>query len=73
MCLAVVGRVESTDGDGVTRTAVVEVGGTRRLVTLTFCPEAAVGDWVTVHSGHAIAVTPPEVAEEIVAFSHDVG
>ncbi|HSG80267.1 MAG TPA: HypC/HybG/HupF family hydrogenase formation chaperone [Acidimicrobiia bacterium] len=73
MCLAVVGRVESTDGHGVTRTAVVEVGGARRDVTLTFCPEARVGDWVTVHSGHAIAVTAPDLAEEIVAFSHDVG
>ena len=72
MCLAVTGRVIACDGEGVLRTAVVEVGDEQRAVTLAFAPEAHVGDWVLMHSGHAIAIVSQVEAREIVELTHDV-
>ena len=71
MCLAVVGRVLDVEGAGVLRTATVDVGGsTRTGVTLAFAPEAGVGDWISIHSGHALGVVDPDEAAEIVDLSH---
>jgi hydrogenase expression/formation protein HypC len=60
MCLAVPMRIVEIDGFK----AVAEVDGVRREARLDLLPEAAVGDYVLVHAGLAIATVDPEAAEE---------
>ena len=55
MCLAVPGRVLDVEGTSLERRARVDFGGVIREVNLAFVPEAAVGDFVIVHAGVAIA------------------
>ena len=53
MCLALPARVaERIDDD----TAVVDMGGVRKRVSVALVPEARVGDYVIVHVGHAIGM-----------------
>jgi hydrogenase expression/formation protein HypC len=44
--------------------AVAEVDGVRREARLELLPEVALGDYILVHAGLAIAVVDPEAAEE---------
>jgi len=60
MCLAVPMRIIEIDGFK----AVAEVDGVRREARLDLLPEVALGDYVLVHAGLAIAVVDPEAAEE---------
>ena len=55
MCLAIPGKVLSSEDLGFARTARVQFGGTVRQVRLDFVPEAGVGDYVMVHVGFAIS------------------
>ena len=55
MCLAVPGKLKSVTGDGLERTGHADFGGVLREVSLAFVPEAAIGDYVIVHAGVAIA------------------
>ncbi len=64
MCLAIPMRVVEIDGFR----AVAEVDGVRREARLDLLPEVAVGDYVLVHAGLAIATVDPEDAEETLAF-----
>ena len=43
---------------------MAEVDGVRREARLDLLPEAAVGDFILVHAGLAIATVDPEAAEE---------
>ena len=55
MCLGIPGRVTSTiDVDGL-RMGVVDFGGVRKEVCLSFVPETEIGDYVVVHVGFAIS------------------
>jgi hydrogenase expression/formation protein HypC len=44
--------------------AVAEVDGVRREARLDLLSEVAIGDYILVHAGLAIAVVDPEAAEE---------
>jgi hydrogenase expression/formation protein HypC len=56
MCLAVPGKITELDGaPGPLTCAKVDFGGIVKKVNLAFVPEAAVGDYVLVHVGFAIA------------------
>jgi hydrogenase maturation protein HypF len=48
--------------------AVVDLGGVRKQVSMALVPEAQVGDYVIVHVGHAIGVIDPEEAERTLAL-----
>ncbi len=62
MCLSVPSRVVEIKEDN---TAVVEVFGARRLVSLDLLQEdVKVGDWVLVHVGFAIQKLDPDYALE---------
>lgn len=64
MCLAVPGRVvEWIADDPLFASAKVEFDGVRRVVAMSCVPEAAVGDYVLVHAGIAIARIDAEQAE----------
>lgn len=60
MCLAIPMRIVAIDGF----LAVAEVDGVRREARLDLLPEAAVGDYILVHAGLAIATVDQEAAEE---------
>lgn len=67
MCLGIPGRVvEVVDADG--RLARVDVSGVGREVSLAFCPEAGVGDWVLVHVGFGLARIDEAEAERTLAL-----
>ena len=63
MCLAVPGRVLSSDDVNGSRVARVQFGGISRTVCLDLVPEASVGDYVLVHVGYAISRVDQEEAE----------
>lgn len=60
MCLAIPALVSAIDG----KRATVELGGTRRDVSLWLTPEAKVGDYVLLHAGYAISIIDCKEAEE---------
>lgn len=65
MCLALPTRVLALiDADQ----ALVELGGVRKTVSIALVPDAAVGDYVVVHVGHAIGKVDPEEAERTLAL-----
>ena len=65
MCLALPARiVELCDA----QSAVIELGGVRKTVSVALTPEAGVGDYVIVHVGHAIGVLDAEEAERTLAL-----
>lgn len=56
MCLGVPGEILSTSGDEpLMRSARVGFDGVVREVSLAALPDAAVGDFVIVHSGFALS------------------
>lgn len=68
MCLAIPGQVlDLHDGGGLFASGRVDFGGVVREVSLICTPEAAVGDWVLVHAGLAIALIDPAAARRTLA------
>ena len=72
MCLAVAGRVLSVEGEGITRTGLVDLGGTPRPVGLALVDGVEVGTWVTVHAGHAIGVLSDEEADRLLELTDEI-
>jgi hydrogenase expression/formation protein HypC len=64
MCLAIPGQLVAITGDGELRVGEVDFGGVSRETNLVFVPEAAVGDYVLVHVGFAIARVDEDVARQ---------
>ena len=60
MCLAIPVRILSIEGE----TAVGEVGGIERDVSVMMTPDATVGDYVIVHAGFALQVVDQQEAKE---------
>ena len=68
MCLAVPGQLLAiTREDPLTRSGRVAFGGIVKVINLAFAPEAAVGDYVLVHAGVAIAVLDEAEAQRTLA------
>jgi hydrogenase expression/formation protein HypC len=67
MCLAIPAKVvEKLENDQ----ALVEVGGVRNRVSLMLVEDVAVGDYVIVHVGFAIArLNAEEAAKSLALFS----
>ncbi len=64
MCLAVPGKIiERSEFQGT-----VDMQGNRLDINLMLTPEAAVGEWVLVHAGHAI--TTIEEAEALKTWEY---
>jgi hydrogenase expression/formation protein HypC len=70
MCLAVPGQILSIEGDDdeFTREGRVAFGGIVKLVNLAYAPEAAIGDYVLVHAGFAIAIIDAEAARQTLGY-----
>jgi hydrogenase expression/formation protein HypC len=57
MCLAVPGKIVSISGeDPLFRVGKIDFGGVIREASLSFLPQAKVGDYVIVHVGMAISL-----------------
>lgn len=65
MCLALPARVLSLLGADQ---ALIELGGVRKTISTALVPDAAVGDYVIVHVGHAIGRIDPDEAERTLAL-----
>jgi hydrogenase expression/formation protein HypC len=68
MCLGVPARILSVDAD----TAVIELGGVRREVSVMLVDAPAVGDWVIVHAGFAIEKLSEEEAGRTLAMLREL-
>jgi len=65
MCLAIPALiVQRAEGD----TAVIELDGVRKQISLALVPEAQVGDYVIVHVGYALTRLDPEEAQRTLAL-----
>lgn len=63
MCLSVPGQILSiTVQDELVRTGIVDFGGVRKEINLSYVPEAGEGDYVLIHVGFAISVIDEEEA-----------
>jgi hydrogenase expression/formation protein HypC len=60
MCLGVVGRIDEINGE----TAVAEILGVRREISIVLVPEAKIGDYVMIHAGFAINLMDEKDARE---------
>jgi hydrogenase expression/formation protein HypC len=65
MCLALPARMVERYGD---ETAVVDMGGVRKRISVALVPEAGVGDYVIVHVGHAIGMLDEAEAQASLAL-----
>jgi hydrogenase expression/formation protein HypC len=68
MCLAIPMRIVELDGV----IAITEVSGVSRQVRVDLLPEVAVGDYVLVHAGLAIARVDAAAAEETLALLREL-
>jgi len=73
MCLAIPGKILSSEDLGFARTGRVQFGGTVRQVRLDFVPEAADGDYVMVHVGFAISKVDEQEAQRTYALLEELG
>jgi len=63
MCLAIPGKILTTQIENSVHTARIQFGGIVRNACLDFVPEAQVGDYVMVHVGFAISRVDAAEAE----------
>jgi hydrogenase expression/formation protein HypC len=70
MCLAIPARVVSIPGP---ETALVELSGVRKTVSLELVDGVAVGDYVIVHVGYALTRLDPDEAEKTLRTFAEAG
>ena len=73
MCLAIPGKILSTEGEEMLRSARVDFGGVVREVNLAYVPEAQVGDYVIVHVGFAISKVDEDEAMRVFQYLKEMG
>ena len=70
MCLAIPAQVvELRDGDS----AVVDLAGVRKEISLSLVENVVVGDYVIVHVGYALNKLDPEEAAKTLALFAELG
>lgn len=70
MCLAIPARVVELPDE---ETAVVDLGGVRKAISLALVEDVAVGDYVIVHVGFALNKLNAEEAEKTLALFAEMG
>ena len=65
MCLAIPACVEQLIAED---SAIVNLGGVRKEVSLALVDDIAVGDYVIVHVGYALQLLDPEEAAQTLAL-----
>lgn len=70
MCLAIPAQVvELREGD----TAVVDLSGVKKEISLALVDDVAIGDYVIVHVGYALNKLDPEEAARTLALFAEIG
>jgi hydrogenase expression/formation protein HypC len=70
MCLAIPARIVEINGND---TAIVDLGGVRKDVSLALVEDVKVGDYVILHVGYALTRLDPEEAEKTLALMVEAG
>ena len=65
MCLALPVKVIEV---GANDTAIVDLGGVRKEISLALLSDVQVGDYVILHVGYALSKLDPEEAEKTLAL-----
>ncbi|MDO8537347.1 MAG: HypC/HybG/HupF family hydrogenase formation chaperone [archaeon] len=66
MCLAIPGKLLTISGESQhKRMGKVNFGGIVKEVSLAYCPEAKLGDYVLVHVGFALSIIAEKEAKEV--------
>jgi hydrogenase expression/formation protein HypC len=73
VCLAIPGKILEIQEMGGMRSARVQFGGIVRQVSLSFVPEAGLGDYVMVHVGFAISRVDAAEAERTYQLLQEMG
>lgn len=73
MCLAIPGRIITSEVHNGIRIGCVQFGGIKRETCLDFVPEASVGDYVLVHVGFAMSCVDREEAERTYEVLESMG
>jgi len=73
VCLAIPGKILEIQEMGAIRAARVRFGGIVRQVSLSFVPEANLGDYVMVHVGFAISRVDAVEAERTYKILQEMG
>lgn len=73
MCLAIPGKILEIQEVGEMRAARVQFGGIVRQVSLSFVPEARLGEYVMVHVGFAISRVDAVEAERTYQLLEEMG
>lgn len=70
MCLAIPALIEQLVAED---SAIVNLGGVRKEVSLALVEDVAVGDYVIVHVGYALQKLDPEEAARTLAMFAELG
>lgn len=70
MCLAIPARIEQLVGED---SAIVNLGGVKKEVSLALVEDVAVGDYVIVHAGYALQRLDEDEAERTLALFAEMG
>lgn len=65
MCLALPVKVMEL---GPSETAIIDLGGVRKEISLALLDDVQVGDFVILHVGYALSKLDPEEAEKTLAL-----
>ncbi len=69
MCLAIPVKVVEVGADD---TAIVDLGGVRKEISLALLADVQVGDYVILHVGYALSKLDPEEAEKTLALFAEI-
>lgn len=70
MCLALPARIEQILAED---SALINLGGVRKEISLALVEHIAVGDYVIVHAGYALQKLDPEEAERTLQLFAQLG
>lgn len=70
MCLAIPARIEQLVSDS---SAIVNLGGVRKEISLALVEDATVGDYVIVHVGYALQKLDEDEALRTLALFAEIG
>ena len=74
MCLAVPGKIISIEAaDATFRTGRVDFAGIVKNVSLSYVPEAMIGDYVLVHVGFALSIVDEAEAQQVFKYLREMG
>jgi hydrogenase expression/formation protein HypC len=73
MCLAVPGKIISTQGEDLNRTGRVSFSGVVKEVSLAYVPDADIDDYVIVHVGFALSKVDAKEAQRVFSYLEEMG